>query len=240
MYFVTSSSGLKCTLSAVVMYQSAIYRVPFVGSKSGAHTTILVLVFYILPFLFRARYGGPFVGSKSGAHTTILVLVFYFLPFLFWARCGVPVVGSKSGANTTILVLVFYTLPFLFWARCGVSFVGQKSGVHSITFVLVLYQQAIYGVLYFVWLKSGSGPDQRKHQKFRVTGLCAGTGEFPAQMASNAEKVSIWWRHHDGAQSNSVVLHTLSWYLGELYRKFHEYHGTTYVDKWRHRLNFKI
>ena len=21
-------------------------------------------------------------------------------------------------------------------------------------------------------------------------------GEFPAQMASNAEKVSIWWRHH--------------------------------------------
>ena len=35
----------------------------------------------------------------------------------------------------------------------------------------------------------------------RVTGLCAGnspgTGEFPAQMASNAENVSIWWRHHD-------------------------------------------
>ena len=33
----------------------------------------------------------------------------------------------------------------------------------------------------------------------RVTGLCAGnspgTGEFPEQMASNAENVSIWWRH---------------------------------------------
>ena len=30
--------------------------------------------------------------------------------------------------------------------------------------------------------------------------LCAGnslvTGEFPAQMASNAENVSIWWHHH--------------------------------------------
>ena len=30
--------------------------------------------------------------------------------------------------------------------------------------------------------------------------LCMGnspvTGEFPAQMASNAENVSIWWRHH--------------------------------------------
>ena len=36
--------------------------------------------------------------------------------------------------------------------------------------------------------------------KLRVTGLCAwnspGTGEFPAQKASNAENVFIWWRHH--------------------------------------------
>ena len=24
----------------------------------------------------------------------------------------------------------------------------------------------------------------------------SGTGEFPAQMASNAENASIWWRHH--------------------------------------------
>ena len=46
-----------------------------------------------------------------------------------------------------------------------------------------------------------SGADQMKTSKLRVTGLCAGnslgTGEFPAQMASNAENVSIWWRHHD-------------------------------------------
>ena len=41
----------------------------------------------------------------------------------------------------------------------------------------------------------------KKTSKLRVTGLCAGnstgTGEFPAQMASNADNVSIWWRHHD-------------------------------------------
>ena len=40
----------------------------------------------------------------------------------------------------------------------------------------------------------------KKTSKLRVTGLCARnspvTGEFPAQMASNAENVSIWWRHH--------------------------------------------
>ena len=47
-----------------------------------------------------------------------------------------------------------------------------------------------------------SGTYQRKKtSQLLVTGLCARnspvTGEFPAQMASNAEKVSIWWRHHD-------------------------------------------
>ena len=40
-----------------------------------------------------------------------------------------------------------------------------------------------------------------KLAKLRVTGLCDGnssvTGEFPAQKASNAENVSIWWQHHD-------------------------------------------
>ena len=41
----------------------------------------------------------------------------------------------------------------------------------------------------------------KKTSKLRVTGLCVGNspgnGEFPAQMASNAGNVSIWWRHHE-------------------------------------------
>ena len=40
----------------------------------------------------------------------------------------------------------------------------------------------------------------KKTSKLRVIGLCVGnspvTGEFPTQMASNAENVSIWWRHY--------------------------------------------
>ena len=40
----------------------------------------------------------------------------------------------------------------------------------------------------------------KKTSKLRVTGLFVGnstvTCEFPAEMASNAENVSIWWRHH--------------------------------------------
>ena len=40
----------------------------------------------------------------------------------------------------------------------------------------------------------------KKTSKFRVTGICVGnspgTGDFPAQRASDAENVSVWWRHH--------------------------------------------
>ena len=39
----------------------------------------------------------------------------------------------------------------------------------------------------------------KKTPRLRITGLCEGnspvTGEFPQQRASNAENVSIWWRH---------------------------------------------
>ena len=44
-------------------------------------------------------------------------------------------------------------------------------------------------------------PRLKKTSKPRVTGLrevnSPVTGEFPAQRASNAENVSIWWRHHE-------------------------------------------
>ena len=45
-----------------------------------------------------------------------------------------------------------------------------------------------------------SDADQRKHQSSASLAFVGGikfTGEFPAQMASNAENVSIWWRHHE-------------------------------------------
>ena len=46
-----------------------------------------------------------------------------------------------------------------------------------------------------------------RSSNLRVTGLCAGnspgTGEFPAQMASCVENVSIWWRDHGISPWNS-------------------------------------
>ena len=43
----------------------------------------------------------------------------------------------------------------------------------------------------------------KKASKLCVTGLCEGnspaTGKFPTQRASNAENISIWWRHHESS-----------------------------------------
>ena len=54
----------------------------------------------------------------------------------------------------------------------------------------------------------------KKISKLRVIGPCVGnspvTGEFPAQMASNAENVFIWWRHHGAFFSKIVQLLMLS------------------------------
>ena len=56
------------------------------------------------------------------------------------------------------------------------------------------------GGLTIVYLTIYSRHRSKKPSKFHVTGLCKGnspvTGEFPAQRASNAENVSIWWCHH--------------------------------------------
>ena len=61
------------------------------------------------------------------------------------------------------------------------------------------------------------GRRSKKTSKLRVTGLCAwnspGTGEFPAQRASYAENVSIWWRHHVAGD----VLQYISFIISILY-----------------------
>ena len=61
----------------------------------------------------------------------------------------------------------------------------------------------------------------KKTSKLCVTGLCEGnspgTGEFPAQMARNAENVSIWWRHH-GTKGTYVWFHIYH-YIHALERK---------------------
>ena len=104
---------------------------------------------------------------------------------------------------------------------------SDHSICHGITFACLLPYSMIIGG-YFItlqWRHNGRdsisnhqphdcllkrlfGRRSKKTSKLRATGLCAGnspvTGEFPTQRASNAENVSIWWRHHDHRRRHDV------------------------------------
>ena len=73
----------------------------------------------------------------------------------------------------------------------------------------------------------------KKTSKLRVTGLCVGnspvTGEFPAQRASNAENVSISWRHHDIYSGNWIGQHKRKsvWHLEQF-----ETEAILYTESW--------
>ena len=81
----------------------------------------------------------------------------------------------------------------------------------------------------------------KKTSKLRVTGLCAGnspgTGEFPAQMASYAENVSIWWRHHGLIWRIIYRIINLSKLFGLNFPVHRETSQVFHLDKtsqWRH------
>ena len=56
----------------------------------------------------------------------------------------------------------------------------------------------------------------KKPSKLRVTDLCGGNspgiGEFPTQRASNAENVSVWWRHHAQITFHTMITCLTVWY----------------------------
>ena len=80
---------------------------------------------------------------------------------------------------------------FMTWSRALVTSQGRHNGHGSVS------NHQPHDCLLNRYFRRRS----KKTFKLRVTGLCAGkspgTGEFPAQMASNAENVLTWWRHHD-------------------------------------------
>ena len=60
----------------------------------------------------------------------------------------------------------------------------------------------VYSIVY-------SGADQRKHQSSASLAFVRGTHRdlwIPAQRTSNAENVSIWWRHHEEWLKSSWLL----------------------------------
>ena len=114
--------------------------------------------------------------------------------------------SDQSGSFTHILQLFYWHLimaeqrQYPNWCCCRISALhwrhNERYGVSK--------HRRVHGLLE-CWFRRRS----QKTSKLRTTGLCAGkspvTGEFPAQNASNAENISIWWRHHqrDSKSRNS-------------------------------------
>ena len=90
----------------------------------------------------------------------------------------------------------------------------------------------------------------KKTPKLRLPGLCVrnspATGEFPAQMASNAENVSIWWRHHETTvqcglwmtRSKGYVNLSFIWFsqliaIKQTYIFKHIFYSMTHDGNWR-------
>ena len=84
----------------------------------------------------------------------------------------------------------------------------------------------------------------KKTSKLRVTGLCAGNspvaGEFPAQMANNAENVSIWWRNHvlprrcmkspiPTTLETDILYWLWLWLLGSVKINYHTYFTHSFI-----------
>ena len=101
-----------------------------------------------------------------------------------------------EGTCTCILCLV-KTLHLRVSRRSHYSVVIMSTMASQITSLLI------------VLLKHLFRRRSKKTSKLRVTGRCGQnspvTGEFPTQSTSNAENVSIWWRHHDFEWRHLVI-----------------------------------
>ena len=81
----------------------------------------------------------------------------------------------------------------------------------------------------------------KKTSKLRVTGCCAGnspgTVEFPAQMASHAENVSIWWHHHVYKSQHTSKMSTNMRYHIYQYKSLFLLHLSDYCyNLWRFKI----
>ena len=82
----------------------------------------------------------------------------------------------------------------------------------------------------------------KKTSKLRVTGLCVGnspvTGGFPAQMTSNAENISIWWRHYVRYVILTIIPLKISYEYTPIVENLHKYiaftpkPGTDFAPDW--------
>ena len=132
-------------------------------------------------------------------HLFTVDVLWYIVGSKYWLKIKLIFVISQQMQVNPIIAIILYLFPFtsdfetdrglrktLHWLR------NKRDGVSN-----HLSHDCLLNCL--------SRVRSKKTSQLRVTGLCGGnspgTGEFPAQIASNVENISIWWRHHVIAKS---------------------------------------
>ena len=85
-----------------------------------------------------------------------------------------------------------------YWDYCETYWAHHYDVEFNIPFVAEILCRDDFVIIMIIIWKLYQCPESQCYanvRKFKVQK--AGTGEFPAQMASKAENVSIWWRHHE-------------------------------------------
>ena len=106
----------------------------------------------------------------------------------------------------TQLITVIFVRPNTFSTNVRFSFDLRRLSAHVIPLwcyeffghysdVIMSRMGSQITSLMILYSTVNSGTDQRKHQRSASMAFVRG---IPAQMASNTENVSIWWRHHMG------------------------------------------
>ena len=162
---------------------------------------------HFLLLLITANYRFIYISHSS------FMLTFYHAHYLFiyqcmyffthaWEKNARPpdidkryiiTIDFRDSISTLKYILTIYILALLY-------ILGWYMTTHYWDVIMGAMASQITSLNYDCLLNRSFRRRSKKTSKLRVTGHCAGnspmTGEFPAQMASNAENFSIWWRHH--------------------------------------------
>ena len=90
---------------------------------------------------------------------------------------------------------------FIYWVTSAALHIHHRDVIMSKMTSQFTSLMIVYSI--FLFMRSS-----KKTSKLRVTDLCEGNS--PSQRASNAENVSIWWRHHDMTWCR-YCLYLVSW-----------------------------
>ena len=160
------------------------------------------------------------VGFETHLFVYEFVLLFSFINFYQFVCycCQVSVLTARRLYEDVLFVNrigpQIYHLSLLSVLPVGLLNLDQTVGYHYNDVIMGAMASQITS-LTIVYSSVYSGADQRKHQSSAslasVLGIHRWPVNIPAQRASNAENVFIWWRHHDVAWWPLLV--ALSWYL---------------------------